>query len=164
MRLHQVSRPDRPCCHSRNQPRSTMYTNFSLKWVPVRAQDLGEFLAPNPWNGLPQEKWSINVYILTSESFATTARWNQINREQKNKDDLATKRQKIKKKLGFGKTLGIESPDGRTHMFPTLIKNFEPTLKRSDFRMKRLRMLFVAESYVFLSFGILFLLGFLTIQ
>lgn len=154
----------------------------SLKWVPVRAQELGEFLAPNPWNGAPQEKWSINVYILTSESFATSARWNLINKEQKNKDDLATKRQKVKKKLGFGKTLGIESPDGRTHMLPrvlielwqagevqdaqlpTLLKSFEPNLKRSDFKMKRLRMIFVGESYMFLAFGILALAGFLLIQ
>ena len=154
----------------------------SLKWIPVRAQDLGEFIAPNPWNGVPNEKWSINVYILTSESFATTARWNLIKQEQKSKDDLATKRQKAKKKLSFAKTIGIESPDGRTHMLPrmlidlwqagevqdtqlpTLLKDFETPLKRSDFRMKRLRMLFVGESYMFLCFGILALLGFLTIQ
>lgn len=161
-----------------------MYVNsLSLKWVPVRIQDLGEFLAPNPWNGTAREKWSINLYTLTSESFATTARWNFINKEQKNKDDLATRRQKLqRKKLGIGKALGIESPDGRIHMLPrvlndlwqarevaderlpTLLKEFEPTLKRSDFKMKRLRMIFTVEAWMFLAFSLLALIGFVAIK
>jgi hypothetical protein len=155
----------------------------SLKMVPVRAQDLGEFFAPNPWTGNPREKWSINVYTLTSETYATNARWNFINKEKKNPTDLATRRQKVQsRKLGMSSAIGIESPDGRVHMLPrvlielwqarevqdetlpTLLRDFEPSLKRSDFKMKRLRMIFKVESYLFLAFSILALTGFLILH
>ena len=145
---------------------------FSLKMVPVITQKIGEFVAPNPWNGNPREQWTTNVYAITSETFAANVKWASFNKQQKNPDGMATRRAKIQgKKMKYAHTVGFESSDGRTHMLPRkllelwqagqvpderlpgLLMQFEPVLKRSDFRMYRRRMIFKVEGYLFLVFA-----------
>jgi hypothetical protein len=150
-----------------------MYMNFSLKMIPVPVQSLGEFIAPNPWTGNPREKWTLNLYVLTSETFATAARWRAIEQERKHPEDAATRRAKVQNKLKIGHTVGFESPDGRKHMLPRmllqlwqarevsdtalpeLMNRFEPTVKKSDFRMYRPRLIFKVEAIMFLVFGLI---------
>jgi hypothetical protein len=151
-----------------------MYVFFSLKMVPVQVQTLNEFVAPNPWTGNPREKWTLNIYVLTSETFATAARWNYIKKEQKQTEDLATRRARVQDgKLRMGQTIGFESPDGRKHMLPRalvelwkarevpdaalpeLMKQFEPAVKKSDFRSYRPRMIFKVEAILLLVFGLI---------
>jgi hypothetical protein len=151
-----------------------MYASFSLKMVPVPVQTLGEFIAPNPWTGNPRETWTLKVYALVSETFATSARWRFLDKERKQTEDLATRRARIQNnKLKMGQTIGFESADGRVHMLPrmllqlwqarevsdaalpALLKDFEPALKKSDFRMYRPRLIFKVEAILFLVFGFL---------
>jgi hypothetical protein len=151
-----------------------MYASFSLKMVPVPVHSLGEFIAPNPWTGNPREKWTVNLYLLTSETFATSVRWRFIKKERKRTDDPSTRRAKVQDgKLKMGQTIGFESEDGRKHMLPRmlmqlwqarevpdtalpeLMKQLEPTAKKSDFRMYRPRLIFKVEAILFLIFGLL---------
>jgi hypothetical protein len=147
---------------------------FSLKMVPVQMQKVGEFVAPNPWTGNPREQWTTNVYGITSETFAANLKWANFNKQKKNPDDLATRRAKVQgRKMKYGQTVGFESPDGRIHMLPRkllelwqtgqvpdqalpgMLHQFEPVLKKSDFRMYRRRLIFKVEAYLFLVFALI---------
>jgi hypothetical protein len=151
-----------------------MYASFSLKMVPVVVQPLSEFIAPNPWTGNPREKWTVNLYVLISESFATAARWKFIEKQRKQTGDPATRRAKVQNgKLKMGQTIGFESADGRMHMLPRtlvqlwqagevsdtalpdLMKKMEPEMKKSDFRMYRPRLIFKVEAILLLVFGLI---------
>jgi hypothetical protein len=151
-----------------------MYVYFSLKMVPVPVQALGQFTAPNPWTGNARETWTLNLYVLTSETFATSVRWQYIQKEQKRTEDAATRRARVQNgKLKTGQTIGFESADGRKHMLPRalvelwqagevadaalpgLMKQLEPEMKKSDFRMYRPRLIFKVEAILFLVFGLL---------
>jgi hypothetical protein len=146
---------------------------LSLKMVPVRCETLGQFTAPNPWDGNRGDKWTVNLYELISETYAPSLKWKQIRREQKQTADPASRRSALQDgKLKMRQTIGFESADGRQHLLPrmlvdlwqarevadealpALMKQFESKLKRSDFKMTRLRLIFKVEAIMFLIFGI----------
>ena len=146
---------------------------YSLKTVPVRLETLGQFTASNPWNGNPAETWTLGLYALISESYAPSLKWKQMRKEQAETADAASRRRAVQdRKLKMGQTIGFESSDGRQHMLPrmlndlwhsgdvpdqampALLKQFEPKLKRSDFKMNLKRLIFKGEAIMLLIFGL----------
>jgi hypothetical protein len=146
---------------------------FSLKMVPVQIETLGQFTAPNPWNGNAREKWTLNIYELISETFAPGLHWKNLRAQQAQTADVASRRAGAQSgKLKMRRTIGFESSDGRKHMLPrmlidlwwagevpddalpALLRQFEPTLKRSDFKIRRRRLVFKVEAILLLVIGI----------
>lgn len=146
--------------------------HFSLKMVPVQIETLGQFTAPNPWNGNAREKWTLNIYELISETFAPGLHWKYMRAQQAQTADAASRRARAQSsKLKMRQTIGFESSDGRKHMLPrmlidlwrageapddalpSLLRQFEPTLKRSDFKIRRRRLIFKVEAILLLVIG-----------
>jgi hypothetical protein len=146
---------------------------YSLKTVPVRLETLGQFTAANPWNGNPAENWTLGLYVLISESYAPSLKWKQMRNEQAQTVDPATRRRAVQdRKLKMSQTIGFESSDGRQHMLPrilndlwqsgevpdqavpALLKQLEPKLKKSDFKMNLKRFIFKGEAIMLLIFGL----------
>jgi len=144
----------------------------SLKMVPVRVESVGQFAAPNPWNGNSAEQWTVNVYDLVSETFATSVKWAHMRKERGRTVDPASRLALQNRKPKMRQTIGFESADGRQHMLPRvldelwrseqvpdetlpgLLKQFEPQLKRPDFKMSRRRLIFKVEAILCLIMGI----------
>jgi hypothetical protein len=144
----------------------------SLKIVPVRGEIAGQFTAPNPWNGNSAEHWTVNVYDLVSETFATTVKWAHMRKQPTHTVDPASRLALQNRKPKMRQTIGFESADGRQHMLPrvlddlwrsgevpdqtlpALLKQFEPKLKRTDFKMSRRRLIFKVEAIMCLMMGI----------
>jgi hypothetical protein len=107
--------------------------------VPVRFRSIARFAGPNPWMGAASTEWSIEVYRMVQERYASLVEQNPTGRAT---DFVAPKRE----------ALGIRSDaDGRYHMIPVilaqlwqsklvnatqlprLIHAIEPELQRTDY-------------------------------
>jgi hypothetical protein len=150
-----------------------MYFSFVL--CPLHVETLGGFTAPNPWNANRPEQWTLNFYRLISKTLAPTViKPERLRKKPKEGGDSASRRRVVQGcKLSRYEAIGIQSSDGRMHALPRvllnlwqagavpdaalpgLLKQFEPRLKRSDFKPNRLRLLITAESLIFSIFGLL---------
>jgi len=149
---------------------------LSLTLVPVRVETLGEFNAPNPWSGDRPEKWTLNFYRLVSETVApTVTRPERLRKKPKDGGGPAGRRSVIQGcKLSRSETIGIQSSDGRFHalprvladlwqagevqdaVLPAMLKQVEPSLKRSDFKPNRTRLVIKSEAIIVMILGLFF--------
>ncbi len=148
---------------------------FSLSLVPVRIETLGEFSAPNPWNGNRQQTWTLNFYRLVSKTFAPHAKPERLRKSPNQGGDPASRRKLLQgSRFKRYETIGFDSGDGRLRMLPRMLldlwqagdvpdsalpaifKQFEEKLSRSDFKPNRKRLLFNVEAVVLMVLGLAF--------